>query len=444
MRRNISFAVLAIMLVGFIGALALRSRVAHTAPSAAPAGADSNTSVAPTSSVSPSGSAATTSSAAPSGSATTAAPKAPLLDRPLRVVGLGWEALAAGIVINDGAEPGKDSLFTKASLDVHIDARVGPKAIENALARGGKDEAGADIAILPLQRFVASYEKLKALDPVIFFVVAWSDGRDIVVSQAKAIRAMPRVKLFGEPGSSAAFLGLFALDVAGVDASKVTLVDKNEGSDFSAILHAKQASSRAKGKLLLSTAEASRLIPLVAVAQRSFVEGQTAAVTAWAETWMAGHKRVSLDASEAARRVSQAKGGPEPLAILTSLGELTPASLAENAQVAGLSGRGAVTLERLFQRTWQTWRSAELLSVPPEKAPVSPAVISALVRAGGDLSAPPAAPADKKLASTAGQPLLISSLSKRTEEAVLLEIGFLAGVFSTFADQGHRPPPDEP
>jgi hypothetical protein len=116
---------------------------------------------------------------------------------------------------------------------------------------------------------------------------------------------------------------------------------------------------------------------------------------------------------------------------LASLGELAPASLAENAEVAGLSGRGAVTLEALFQRTWDIWRKAKVLTIPPEKAPVDPTVIAALVRRGGELTAPSAPPSSKDRPNTQGEPLLVHHLGSGPldTEALLTQIGFLSGVF---------------
>lgn len=100
-------------------------------------------------------------------------------------------------------------------------------AVEGALARGGGDKDGADIAVVPFCELVASYERLRALSPEAFFVVGWSRGREALVSARDALpsptdkpdpKADPKagVPLVGEAGDAATFLGLFALDANGI------------------------------------------------------------------------------------------------------------------------------------------------------------------------------------------------------------------------------------
>ena len=43
-----------------------------------------------------------------------------LLDRPLRVIGHGWEVIAPGLVANRGTTPGENSLYTKNGLELHL------------------------------------------------------------------------------------------------------------------------------------------------------------------------------------------------------------------------------------------------------------------------------------------------------------------------------------
>ena len=140
---------------------------------------------------------------------------------------------------------------------------------------------------------------------------------------------------------------------------------------------------------------------------------------------------MSADATAAARKIADTKGAPEPLTILARLGEVKPASLASNAQAAGLSGRGAVTLESLFQHTWQIWRDAKVLEAPPEQAPLTGAVIAELVRAEPALAIPDA-PAKGQSGDSSDQdkPLIVHSVAgKLDEDEAVSAIGFVAGVF---------------
>jgi len=436
-RSNIIFGLLLLMLVALVAGLWFRGRDSHQAPAPTPEPA-ATTSAAASGASAASARATASATAAPTDSASAKpAPAPPKLGRPLRVVSLGWELLAAGIMANDGLTAGKDSRFAKQGLEVELNAFTDVLRLENALARGGSDELGADVAILPLPRFVASYERLKALDPVIFLVVGWSEGREVVLSKHKSFAKLPaqgKIAMRGTPGDPAAFLGLYALDLAGAPPARVTLVGEGDKHDWAAITRqeSKQKSEQASGNLLLSTGEASRLVPLVAIAQASLVSKEATHLTTLAKGWLAGHKLVADNASEAARKIGQAKGAPEPLAVLSRMSELSAASLDENAQVAGLSGRGAVTLEALFRRCWQIWREAKVLSIPPERAPVDGSIIAALVRAGGDLSPPPTAGgATPERPQTQGEPLIVYRAPKgKLDEGQLVEtIGMLAGVF---------------
>jgi hypothetical protein len=434
LRSNTVFVLLILMLGGLVAGVALRSRPAHVAPAIAePTGSATATTSAASATASATVSATASGTVAPATSGSAAPADGPSLKRPIRVVSLGWELIAAGVMANDGADPGKNSAFKAKHLDVHLTAVNDASKLENALARGGKDDKGADIAIMSLPRFVASYERLKALTPVIFFVVGWSDGHEVVMSKKKSFEDLPargKVKMRGAAGSAAAFVGLYALDLQGVDPERVELID--DKADWMSMTRrkSKSKSEQVKANLLLTTAEASRLVPYVAIAQASMIKKHEDVLETWAAVWLDGHNKVAADASEAARKIAEAKGAPEPLAVLSNLGQIAPASLAENATAAGLSGRGAVTLESLFQTSWDVWRRAKVLTIPPENAPVNGRVIAALVRAGGDLDVPQAGSKGDK-PDTGGKPLIVKRLprGKLDQDALIDEIAFVAGVF---------------
>jgi len=347
-------------------------------------------------------------------------------------VGMGWDLLAAGVVANDGAKPGSASVLKNQGLEVHFSSAPA-EGVENALARGGADERGADVAILPLPRFVASYDQLRALDPVIFMVVAWSEGREAVFVKGKTLEvpAAGDVKLRADVGSVQAFLGLFALDVSGVALDRVKLVAKPADA-WDLAVQTKRASDGAQpsGTLLFGTSEASRLVPVVAIAQASLLAKSERAVVAFGSGWLEGERLVAADAAGAARKVATEQGAPEPLAVLAGLGELGPASLGENAGALGLSGRSANSVEKLFTRTWDLFRGAKLLGVPPERAPVDGRIVAALVRAGGAL-APPASSTPRKDRPAQGGALLVhrAPKGKLDEDALLEVVGLLAATF---------------
>ena len=356
-----------------------------------------------TTSASASAAAAASASGAPATSGSSAPPDAgptKLLDRPLRVVALGWDLAAPGVLANGGLEPSPSSDFVAAGVDTRILATDAMSVVEGALARGGADKDGADIAILPFSQFVASYERLRALTPEAFFVLGWSHGREALISAKDALPTLnekgepKEVKMIGNPGDPAAFLALFALDAAGIPASSVRFVAPDarpEDAALAAVDRDAAPADAARRNILLTTADASHLVPFVAVAQHGLLEKSKKALAVWARVWLDGTKKLASDPPTAARQIAASPGAPEPIALLKRLGQTGNASLTDNARVAGLSGRGAVTLDALFQRTWRIWRASGLLATPaPEAAPIATSVIAALVHSNPELITPSA------------------------------------------------------
>jgi hypothetical protein len=193
----------------------------------------------------------------------------------------------------------------------------------------------------------------------------------------------------------------------------------------------------ARRNILVTTADASRLVPYVAVAQHGLVDKHAPALVAWAKVWLEAQKKLGDDPPTAARTIVTAPGAPELLALLKRLGDIAPASLGDNARLVGLSGRGALSLEGLFQESWRLWRGAGILATPaPDNAPVSGAIIASLVRNNpslitgakpGGKPAPAGADALKALI-TFKQPE-----GKLDEPALLAQAGLFADAFERSA-----------
>jgi hypothetical protein len=430
-RTKIVVVLLLGMMVTFGVLFALRTREPHQGP-APPAETAAPTASAAASSA-PSG------VAAPAGSAAPDAGPGKLMDRPLRVVGLGWDTIVPGVLANRGLEPGAESAFGKAGVEVRLAAFDKMASVEAALARGGADKDGADVALVPLPAFVASYERLRALSPEVFFVVGWSRGREaLIAAKGDLLTASPpaEVKMAGAQGEAATFFGLLALDLAGVPPAQVKLLapGAKEAALDAVDRGATDPGDTGRSKVLVTTADASRLLPFVAIAQKGILDKHTPALTAWARTWLAAQKQLEGDPPAAAREVAAAQGAPEPLALLKRLGEMSATPLGDVVRVAGLSGRGAVTLETLFHHAWRIWRASGVLATPaPESAPVNTAVVAALVRSDAELAKPPAPGAGKppKASGDKARVLLVARHpeGKVDEAAFLSTVGLLGGVF---------------
>lgn len=314
-------------------------------------------------------------------------PPEPRIKRPLRVTALGWELATPGVVANDGAKPGKASLFAKERLQVELSASEKLGAIEAALARGGQDPLGADVAILPLPELVAAYDRLRALEPKILFIVGWSRGRHgLLARPGSSLRRPPyTATLVGRPGEAATLLGAWLLNRAGVARTRIKLVDaaskQARRARFAASERPRPANLSPTAKFLATTADARFLIPIVAVAPAGFIKAHGDALTVWGHVWLQGIEAMSKDVPAAARKVSALPGGPHALQLLQRLGQIQPASLQDNARLAGLSGRSPLDLASLFRRFWKLWRDLGVLSTPPpDQAPLSAKTLSALIR----------------------------------------------------------------
>ena len=376
-------------------------------------------------------------------------PPVRLLDRPLRLVALDWEVVAPAVVANRGLNPGEGSLFRQQGLEVHLRVVPGIVDLERALARGGADQEGADIALLPLPLLAKAQEPLRALALQVFFVVSWSHGREVVASsQPQALLSLPRtgqVRLVAEPGMPPHFLALFLLDLAGVPPERVTVVSPSEPTAASVSLSAlsrrgPQEGDESRRNVVATTAEATRLIPYVAVAPQGLIESQPEALTALCAAWLSGIDELKRDVPKAARQLASASGAPDALELLGSLGQLQHATLDENTRVSGLAGRRVATVDALFVTTWRLWRGAGVVTSPmPSGNLVTPRVIAGLVRRGAPSNAP-GAPQEAGTLRTDTEdsawneqsPLVLVRLEgqRLDEAAVEAKVGWLADIFA--------------
>ena len=441
MRQNITFVLLLGMLVGVGFLLFMRGTpLTHLATDSTSADAGSVTADGVPGSVTADGGVAV--SAADGGAGVGEAEGSPdpeqPLDRPLRVVALGWDLIAPGIIANGGSKPPEDaskSLFKSKKLDVHFSTTSQMGQVEKALARGGADKEGADIAIVSLPTFVASYERLRALKPEIFFVVGWSRGREglAAVDAGKLLSPPARgdINLRARRGAPASFMALFMLDQAGIDLKRVKLVDiggvAGPRAPFAAIErahndHSVMGQSR---KLLMTTADATHLIPFVAIAPAGFASDHAGALSTFSEVWLEGAQKLADDVPGAARQIAAEKNAPEVVDLLNYLGWIEYVGLRENVRLMGLSGRGAVTLEGLFHRTWRIWRGQDTLTTPsPEATPLANHIVANLAR-----SAPALVKQSSKVPRR--QPD-----GKSNEETILLRVRSKPGKLDSYATQG--------
>ncbi len=350
------------------------------------------------------------------------------LGRPLRVVSQGWDLIVPGLVANT------KGAFSRRGLDVEFRSVSRLRDIEAALAAGGDTNKGADVAIVALPLLALAYENLSALKPELFWIVGFSRGRDALYARRGSLVEPPKGKLelIGDKERASTFFALFALDLAGVDLAKVKLLSDSTAAAstrFAAVDRSMANAERLKdGRTqLLSTTDATTVIPYVAIAPSGFLDRQSDVATAFGVAWLEGVAELQRDVPAAARAVAALEGTPEPVVLIKRLGQLDFVNLTDNAELFGLSGRGAISATQLFKTSFRIWREVGVIStVSPESAPIAPSAVSALVL---NAEAQPKR-ATKTSAAADSSPLLLINSAVKSEDEAIEKIGTLAGLFS--------------
>jgi hypothetical protein len=451
MKSYATFFIIAVQTLGLGFLLVTRDRSKHDAPAEVPelkestsadAGADAEAGARPANA-----DAAIAMSDAGSG------------EKPLRVVSLGWELVAPGAAITPaaGGPPQAPAPPIELAPETSLDA------VEGRLARGGADPQGADIAVLPLPAFVASFERLRALEPKVFLVVGFSHGREEVHAASGALLKAPppadevKVVALGPQtasdasaraagSESATLLGLFSLDLLGVAPSRVRFVAPGTPEAKTALLGAIVNGATDERKLAFTSAEASRLVPIVAVAPKAVIDARERALREWSKAWLDGLTRSTSDVPNLARRLAAKEalplaagvgGAPEALVLVARLGKIDSVKLDQQTSFVGPLAKGPVTLDTLTQRTWQLERGAGIVtSAAPDPLPIDARVVSMIGTPPKDTTLP--APEGDAGAAfgpipTGAIPLVAYRAASGDADAVATQIHFLAGIFERHA-----------
>jgi hypothetical protein len=435
-RGKIVFVVIAAMLLVLVWLVGTRSRDAHVMPAprvekAAAPSASQQATVPETPAE-----AGTVANVEKDAAPVATEARAAALDRAVRVVAPSWELAAALLVANGGRMTADGSAVRAGGIEATVDVVAAERDVEARLARGGGDADGADVAVVPLPDLVASYERLRALEPQVFHVAGWSHGREVLLGARDGMLAKPITPASDvavvAADTSSEVLALFALDEAGQPPTRVRLGGDPQNAAYAAVVRPLSGDrpSGAPSKVLLSTAEAARLVPFVVVAARGFVEAHRDALASLLKAWSHGSTALSDDVPSAARRITSEPGAPEPAALLERLGWVTPAQPIDAAIALGLSGSGAVTVGALFALDWRLLRDAGVLTSPaPSTAPVAKDPFAAAFPEttrgeGGPTNALRPAPPDARV-------LLARRADKPDAQTANDDVAWLSGIFES-------------
>jgi hypothetical protein len=361
--------------------------------------------------------------------------RAPALDRPLRIVAASWEAAASLLVANGGPTTTDGSAVRAGGLEVRVDVVADEHDIEQRLARGGADADGADVAVVSIPTAIVANERLSALELQAFFVVGWSRGREVLLGTDDGLLAKPRASAKETPvvsqDEAASVLAVFALG-QNTTPPNVRVVRAADGGPLVAFARPlpTDRTPTAPTKVLLTTADASHLVPIVAVAPRGFFETRADAAVALVRAWLAGEGSLKKDIPAVARTIAAEQGAPDPATVIERLGWIATSDAADNARTLLVAQQGAMDAQALFRLEASLHEGAGVLSAhQADRANVATGPLRrALGADAAKASAPPFTPpaADARV-------WLAHRIDKGDASDVARQIATLAGVFDRSA-----------
>jgi NitT/TauT family transport system substrate-binding protein len=322
-----------------------------------------------------------------------------LLGRPLRVGVVTWPGYAGGIMANNGFKPNKNcDYFQKYHLCVEFLLMEDLDVRKAAFAKGGPD--GVDIVWSTVDTtssefpgFIQSGVQARSI-----MQVDWSRGGDAIVADAriKSIEDLAGKKISVTTGSPSQWLLEYNLNNSHLDESQKdwinkNLVGKNASPDALADFVANRVDvavvwepdvsaalkNRPGAHILVSSAQARKLIADVMIARSDFIKDHPDVIQAFIEGWIG---QGTVDANAHPDTVVQLLMDNEP--VYKSIGEgetkatlstVHWATLSDNAEMFNLDGQdpsGVKPLyDQIFDESGSTWVKLGAIA-----APISPVV----------------------------------------------------------------------
>jgi NitT/TauT family transport system substrate-binding protein len=319
-----------------------------------------------------------------------------LLGRPLRVGIVTWPGFAGGIVANNGFEPNQDSLYYRQhNLCVEFLLMEDVDVREKAFARGGKD--GLDIVWSTVDSSANELPGFRksGIAARVIMQTDWSRGGDAIVAD----QSIQRIEdLLSKRISLALFtpshwlleynLSHSSLTEAQQHQIVRTLVGMQASPDARAAFVSRKVDAavlwepdvsaalrqRPYSQILVSSAQATKLIANVMVAKADFIQAHSDVVRAFVEGWVVDGTQ---QANRAPDTVARLLGQNEPIyqelgreATLKTLATVKWAGLADNVEMFNLDGKDPEPLfDSIFKQAAMSWVARGYIS-----APVAPAV----------------------------------------------------------------------
>jgi len=349
----------------------------------------------------------------------------------LRLAVLSWE-LAAPVA-------GMDPATVEATV-VSV-----PQGVETRLARGGDDAEGADVAVVPLAEFISMYDRLRALEPAVVALAGYSHGKEELTAPGDATAPKPGDTVGTSGDAAATTLALYALDFMRTDISKVKLVSDPADVANASWVSAPHAST--KKRIVLSSVDASHLLPAVIIAPRRTREAKKAELTKFVTAWFAGTARVRGNAPGVAKELEARKaplfsvGSDKPagaLGIVERLGQIEWMTAQDNLDAFGISDSGsksAMHVDELTTLSWRLLRTAGVVAAStPAQLPITKDIVAEAAKPAAGAPPPESPKSPAELQDDAGAPkglnvLIVRKYDDLDEATLIADIGQTARVF---------------
>lgn len=293
-------------------------------------------------------------------------------DKTINVGIVTWGGYAGGIVANNGFEPTEDSIFYKKFGQkvrlVVIDDFVQSRA---AFATGGK-KGGIDIVWSTVDAYALEYPQLakQGLDPKAIIQYDWSRGGDAiaVTKDINEIADLKGKKIAVAQATPSHYFGLWALAQGNVKNSEVEWVFTSSAPEAANLFKAGKVdaciswspdvylAAEARGKILISTREATNLIADIFVARGDFLKERPEAARAFVKGWLEGVEEAKENPGKAVRLMAENFQGIGPADAEGMWKDVYLPNYQENLRFFGISGENDPTgFQPIFETASRIW-----------------------------------------------------------------------------------------
>ena len=284
----------------------------------------------------------------------------------------------AGIVANDGATAGANSLFSKAGLDVEIKWIPGSKERRDAF-----DTGKVDVMLLSLDylanlapEYHAKHDDVKA-----FLMVDWSRGNlgIIATPEIHSIEQLKGKKIGTTIRTPTHYLLLTLLEMSSLTADEIKQMKQRNIEPMAKTTEAgpafvrneiqavalwepylSQTLAHGKGHLLISTATATHLVADVLFARDSFLTAREADMTRFVRAWLDGVALLEADSERWVPMLATALH-QTPEIVRDLIRKTKPATFVDNREFFGLEKARAAYFD-LFDNASRLWQGEHVIT----------------------------------------------------------------------------------